>query len=86
MKKGRFRRRTQHLQVPREENPGSGPGSTAVCTPTIDGAGAPRSGQSVVTTPKRGATRLSETIRSSSEAANGQPTLFKRFEEASDVA
>ena len=33
--------------------------NTAVCTPTIDGAGEPRSGQSAETTPKRAAMRSS---------------------------
>jgi hypothetical protein len=50
---------TASAQFRSEENRWSGPGITAVRSPTIDGAGGPRSGQSAVTTPKRAASRSS---------------------------
>jgi hypothetical protein len=60
-----------------EENPVGGPGSTAVCTPTILGASEPRIWAISCDNSQARSNSWSETIRSSSEAANGQPTLFR---------
>ena len=61
-----------------EENPGGGSVSTAVCTPTIFGrASEPRIWAISCDNSQARSNSWSETISSSSEAANGQPTLFR---------
>ena len=54
-----------------EENPGGGPGSTAVCIPTILGASEPRIWAISCDNSRARSNSWSGTIRSSSERAKG---------------